>query len=548
MEKIRIENLTFAYPNSETNALNNIDLTVNEGEFMLICGRSGCGKSTLLRHMKSILTPYGKRSGEVYLSGKKLSEYSQREQASEIGFVMQNPDDQIVTDKVWHELAFGLENLGCDQAVMRLRIGEMASYFGIQNWFYKNVTELSGGQKQLLNLASVMAMNPQILILDEPTSQLDPISASEFLNTVKRLNDELGITVIMTEHRLEEAFKLADSAVVMENGEIIIGGCPEKVAKTVNVDSDVFKSLPASAKIFRRISNDDSAECPLTVKGGVSFLKKLELQKKLLKHSELKQKNEKPAIELDECFFKYDKNGSDVLKGVSIKAYRGEIYCLVGGNGAGKSTALSVMSGLNVPYRGRVLINGRPVKRFNAREQKIGALGQDPTTLFVKKTVLDDLKMMVGKADNGLLKKVIELMEIEKLISSHPFDLSGGEQQRVAIAKILLTEPEIMLLDEPTKGMDSAFKDKFGETLRRMADSGTAVIIVSHDIEFAAKYSDRCGLFFDGGVISENAPREFFSGNRFYTTSANRIAGFLFKNAVLTDEVISLCAEQLRDR
>ena len=349
MEKIRIENLTFAYPNSETNALNNIDLTVNEGEFMLICGRSGCGKSTLLRHMKSILTPYGKRSGEVYLSGKKLSEYSEREQASEIGFVMQNPDDQIVTDKVWHELAFGLENLGCDQAVMRLRIGEMASYFGIQNWFYKNVTELSGGQKQLLYLASVMAMNPQRLILDEPTSQLDPISASEFLNTVKRLNDELGITVIMTEHRLEEAFKLADSAVVIENGEIIISGCPEKVAKTVNVDSDVFKSLPASAKIFRRISNDDSAECPLTVKGGVSFLKKLELQKKLLKHSELKQKNEKPAIELDECFFKYDKNGSDVLKGVSIKAYRGEIYCLVGGNGAGKSTALSVMSGLNVP-------------------------------------------------------------------------------------------------------------------------------------------------------------------------------------------------------
>lgn len=548
MEKIRIENLTFAYPNSGADSLKNICLTVNEGEFTLICGKSGSGKSTLLRHMKSILTPYGKRSGDIYLSGKSLFEYSEREQATKIGFVMQNPDDQIVTDKVWHELAFGLENLGTNQAVMRLRVGEMASYFGIQNWFYKSVTELSGGQKQLLNLASVMAMNPDVLILDEPTSQLDPIAASEFLNTVKRLNDELGITVIMTEHRLEEAFKHADRVVVMENGEISVNGSPEHVAKTVDMNSDIFKSLPASAKIFRGIAKEGGDTCPLTVKDGVSFLKSLDLHTELLEHSEINTENKKPAVELDECFFKYEKNGNDVLKGVSLKAYKGEIFCLVGGNGAGKSTALSIISGLNTSYRGKVLIHGKPIKKINAREQRIGALGQDPTTLFVKKTVIDDLRTVIGKDESELLDNVTELMEIKDILSSHPFDLSGGEQQRVALAKILLTEPEILLLDEPTKGMDAAFKDRFGETLRRLAKSGTAIILVSHDIEFAAKYADRCGLFFDGAVISENAPREFFSGNRFYTTAANRIAGFVFKNAVLTDEVTALCEKQLREK
>ncbi len=542
MATLRIENLTFRYPKSDKNALENINLDVRDGEFMLICGNSGCGKSTLLRHFKSVLTPYGERTGQVFINDKPLGEYSDREQASNIGFVMQHPDDQIVTDKVWHELAFGLESLGYDQTTMRLRVGEMASYFGIQNWFYKSVTELSGGQKQLLNLASIMAMNPQILILDEPTSQLDPIAASEFLNTVKKINTELGVTVIMTEHRLEEAFCIADRTVVMKNGKIELFDTPQEVSKKINIEEDVFKSLPASARMFRLIETNKSCDCPLTVRDGRNFINSLNLKGEKLESKENNAVNTEPVLELDECFFRYEKQGNDILKGVSLKAYKGEIFCLVGGNGTGKSTTLSIISGLNTPYRGKIKINGKVQKRFQARDYKIGALCQDPRTLFVKNTVLEDLKEITN--DEKKLKDIIELMNIRELLGSHPFDLSGGEQQRTAIAKLLLTEPEILLLDEPTKGMDASFKEKFGSMLKNMTSKGISIIMVSHDVEFAAKYADRCGLFFDGTIISENEPRTFFAKNHFYTTAANRIARSVFENAVLTEEVVALCRKQ----
>ena len=212
---LQIRELTFAYPGEEKRALNHVNLTVEEGEFLVLCGRSGCGKSTLLTHLKTPLTPHGKRKGEVLFKGTPLQEMSNREQSSKIGYVLQNPDNQIVTDKVWHELAFGLESLGCPNQEIRIRVAEMASYFGIQDWFYKNVADLSGGQKQLLNLASIMAMHPELLVLDEPTSQLDPIAASDFLETVKKINRDLGTTIIMTEHRLEEVFPSADRVVVI---------------------------------------------------------------------------------------------------------------------------------------------------------------------------------------------------------------------------------------------------------------------------------------------------------------------------------------------
>ena len=219
VEKIKIKNLIFSYPNSEKTALNDINLTINQGEFVTICGKSGCGKSTLLRHLKPILTPHGKTSGEIYFDGKSIYDLSDREQAENIGFVMQNPDNQIVTDKVWHELVFGLESLGINSAEIRSKAAEMASFFGIQNWFYENVANLSGGQKQILNLASVMTMNPTLLLLDEPSSQLDPIAAHDFFTMLERINTELGVTIILSEHNLSEVFPLSDKVAVMENGK-----------------------------------------------------------------------------------------------------------------------------------------------------------------------------------------------------------------------------------------------------------------------------------------------------------------------------------------
>ena len=229
METIRFSNISFRYPLAENDALKNINLSVKESEFMVLCGKSGCGKTTLLRHMKKNMMPYGNLSGDILYRGCDLAELGDRESTSEIGYVQQNPDNQLVTDKVWHELAFGLESLGCDNYTIKRRVSEMASYFDIQTWFRKDVSKLSGGQKQLLNLASIMAMQPKLLVLDEPTSQLDPIAASEFLRTIYKINRDLGTTVILSEHRLEEAFTMADRVAVMDEGKIVALDSPRRI-------------------------------------------------------------------------------------------------------------------------------------------------------------------------------------------------------------------------------------------------------------------------------------------------------------------------------
>ena len=250
MAQFAFENVTFHYPGCDTPALDNVSFEIEAGSYVTLCGKSGCGKTTLLRHLKSVLAPHGKRTGQVLFEGMPLEQVSQRDQSAKIGYVMQNPDAQVVTDKVWHELAFGLESLGCDQRTMRLRVAEMASYFGIQGWFHKDVKELSGGQKQLLNLASIMAMRPSVLVLDEPTSQLDPIAAADFLNTVRKINLELGTTIILSEHRLEETFSAADRVLVMKQGRILADGEPHEVGQRLIVANDeMAAALPALSLI-----------------------------------------------------------------------------------------------------------------------------------------------------------------------------------------------------------------------------------------------------------------------------------------------------------
>ena len=251
MEQIQIRNLSFSYPDSGVDCLKDVSLSIEKGEFVLLCGTSGCGKTTLLRHLKSVLTPRGIRSGAVLFRGTPLDQVPLAEQSQAIGFVMQNPDDQIVTDKVWHELAFGLENLGVPRDVIGTRVAEMASFFGIQSWYHREVSQLSGGQKQLLNLASIMAMQPEILILDEPTGQLDPIAAGDFLNTLKKINRELGITVLITEHRAEEIFPAADRVLVMDAGRLIVDAPPREAGRILmEMGNPLEDMLPAPMRIF----------------------------------------------------------------------------------------------------------------------------------------------------------------------------------------------------------------------------------------------------------------------------------------------------------
>ena len=538
---LKIEHLTFSYPEQPTRALEDISLTVRPGEFLVLCGPSGCGKSTLLRQLKTVLAPHGRRTGEILFEGTPLDELDQRTQSQRIGFVQQSPENQIVTDKVWHELAFGLESLGYDTPTIRRRVAEMASFFGIQTWFYKNVTELSGGQKQLLNLASVMAMQPSVLILDEPTSQLDPIAASDFLTALGKINRELGTTILLTEHRLEEAFPLATSVAVMDKGRLLCTGTPNEVGMALkNAGHAMFLAMPTAMRVWAAVETDEA--CPVTVREGRDWLtgyaashalKALPAEPQYTYPAEV-------AIQAEGLWFKYEKDLPDVVKGLSLTVKKGEFLALLGGNGTGKTTSLKLLAGLLQPYRGEVRTNG-----------SVGVLPQNPQALFVKKTVREDLfEILKGRrldktAQDTAVARIVRLCRLEALLDRHPYDLSGGEQQRAALAKVLLLDPDILLLDEPTKGLDAEFKQIFAEILQILLRRGVTILMVSHDIEFCARYAHRCALFFDGSIVAVGPPRAFFSGNNFYTTSANRMARNLLPEAVTAEDVISACGGML---
>ncbi|MFR3808429.1 MAG: ABC transporter ATP-binding protein [Lachnospiraceae bacterium] len=592
MALFEIRNLTFTYPDQEKPALTDLNFSLKQGEFLVVCGKSGCGKSTLLRHFKTAMAPYGERKGQILFEGRELDAVSVREQGARIGYVLQSPDNQLVTDKVWHELAFGLENLGYETGTIRLRVAEMASFFGIQTWFEKNVEELSGGQKQLLNLAAVMAMQPDLLVLDEPTSQLDPLAAGDFLATLRKINAELGTTILLIEHRLEEVLAYADRVLVMENGGILALDAPEKLPSLIR-DNDMFQAMPVPMRIFEELSGE--GDSPVTVREGREWLEEWREEKKIsengqenrteaiehrsgVRDREIAEKqtdtqasenigtrsSSKPSVfsglrekiftkketgqqpqtvlEARDVWFRYEKELPDVVRDLNLKVQKGELYCLLGGNGTGKSTTLRLLGRIKKPYRGKFFLNGKELGTYRESElygKLLGILPQNPQSLFVKDTVEKDLREMSG--DSERMRDVIEKTEIGHLLGSHPYDLSGGEQRRAALAKVLLLDPKIILLDEPTKGLDGFYKKKLAQILKGLTAEGKTILMVSHDIEFCAEYGDTCALFFHGSVVTSAPAREFFAGNSFYTTAANRMARKWYPDAVTAKDVIERC-------
>ncbi len=526
MEQYLLQNLTFSYPGASHPALDRLELSVSSGEFLVLCGPSGCGKSTLLRHLKTTLTPAGSRSGQILFDGVPLEQVPLREQASGIGFVLQSPENQVVTDKVFHELAFGLESLGADQATIRRRVAEIAGFFGIEQWFYKDVSQLSGGQKQLLSLASIMVMQPRVLVLDEPTAQLDPIAASDFLALLGRINRELGTTVILSEHRLEEALPYATRLVVLEQGRITADGAPRQVGLQLK-SQGMFLAMPAAMRIWAAV--DTALPCPLTVREGSAFLtaRAEQIPLKPLAPEPSMPHGAAPLLDARDLWFRYEQTGPDVVRGLTLQLHPGELYALLGGNGTGKTTTLRLLSGLRKPLRGTVQCH-----------VPIAALPQDPKALFVRDTLREDLLEVHPEQEQ--LQEVLALCGLTHLLDRHPYDLSGGEQQRAALAKVLLTKPRILLLDEPTKGFDAEFKQTFAAILRTLTQAGAAILMVSHDVDFCARYAHRCGLFFDGAIAAQGTAREFFSGNSFYTTSANRMVRHLEPQAVTCQDVIQV--------
>ena len=553
MEIFNIQNLSFSYPDTEKPCLSDLSFSVNQGEFLVICGQSGCGKTTLLKMLKPQISPFGKIDGSINYFGNALSDVSDDITATEIGFVFQNPDNQIVTEKVYHELAFGLESMGVDTNTIRRKVAEMASFFGIENWFRQSTDSLSGGQKQLLNLASVLVMSPKVIILDEPTSQLDPVAASEFLLTLKRLNDQLGLTVIIVEHRLEELFPIADRIIALENGEIISMGNTEYVCKNL-LDSPMELALPSAARIFSGVGVIEKTKIPISVKDGREFLSKnFESDSAINKVNTSEILKNETVIKLKDVCFRYEKTTDNILNGINLQVNKGEFYCLLGGNGTGKTTALNIISGLSKAYRGSVIVNNKKIKDYKNNSLYKGVLAflpQNPQSVFMKKTVREDYEEIAkvlgyskNDADNAI-SEMLENLDISHLAGRHPFDISGGEQQKAALGKVLLTKPQILLLDEPTKGIDAFAKANLGEILKKLTSSDITVLAVTHDIEFAAEYADRCGLLFDGDIVSQDIPKRFFPENRFYTTASNCIASDVFPDCITCRQVIEKCRLQ----
>lgn len=548
MEILSIKDLTFSYPNKENFALQNVNLSINSGDFVVVCGQSGSGKTTLLRMLKKEIAPHGEKQGAVYYKGENVEKLDDKISAQKIGFVFQKPDQQIVTDKVWHELAFGLESLGYDSDYIRLRVGEMANYFGITSLFRKKTTELSGGQKQLMNLASVMAMSPDVIILDEPTSQLDPITANDFITTLKKINDELGLTVIIIEHRLQEVFPIADKVAVMEDGKVICYDTPRNVCEKLS-NHPMSQGFPSAVRIWQK--SGSKGECPLTVKEGRNFINLNFSERKLPLRNTIP--NTEDIITLKDVFFRYEKGGNDILSGTNLSIKKGEHFCILGGNGSGKTTTLKILAGLLKPYRGKVIIdNNKMTKKTTADFNRLGVamLPQNPESVFLKSRVIDDYTELckikgIEKSDyEDKINSVAEKLGIKDLLENHPYDLSGGEIQKCALGKVLISEPKILLLDEPTKGVDAYSKLSLSKILQEIKSDGVTIITVTHDVEFASIVADRCGLFFDGEVLSSLVPQEFFSKNNFYTTASSRISRDKFANAVTVDDVVSLIKEE----
>lgn len=529
MEILNVKNLTFSYPdvnengNIQKTALSDISFSVSGGEMIMFMGKSGCGKTTLLRLLKSELAPSGNLKGEINIIN-----------SSEIGFVMQNPDQQTVCDDVYSELCFGLENMGLPAEEISRRVGETVCYFGIEHLLRREIQTLSGGEKQLVCLCSVMVMRPEILILDEPVSRLDPAHAESFVAVLARLNRELGTTVIIAEHFCEGLFHLCDKIAFLKEGRIIYFGNPQR--SVLSRGFEIF--CPAAARLTLGVGVTENI--PLTVREGRNFLAANFAPAKVdLKNIPVCSES---ALECRNLYFRYERQSPDIISAADFLLHKGEICTVTGSNGAGKTTFLKCLGGILPAVSGKIKVFGKSVKSYkngSLYREGIGILPQNPYDLFVKSSVREDCEYAVKAMgyDMAYIHKTAEMLGVTHLMDTHPRDLSGGEAQLCGLCRVLLCKPKILLLDEPVKGLDPYSVRRIGEVLLRLKKSGMSILTISHNLEFAAEYSDRCVMFFGGQIAGGGSPQEFFSHNRFFTTAISRISRGHTENAVTVSQL-----------
>ena len=605
MALIEFNNFSFAYLNSDgtesqTKSLDNINLEINFGDFVLLCGPSGCGKTTLLTNLKKELMPAGRRSGEIKFNGTKIQDLDDISSACDIGYLFQNPDSQIVTDTVIQEIAFPLENIGIPTEEIRNRISEIVAFFGINDILHKNVNELSGGQKQLVNLCSLLVLRPEVLLLDEPMSQLDPIASYEFLSIVRRLNEEFSITVIMSEHKADSVFPFIDKAVFLKDGRIEFVDNALNICSEV-IDDEIFENyLPAVTKIYNSLSTKypslSKLNTPLSIREGRRCLGTIHddlikisidddnsnnlnldnlstTSKKYNSHekSGILDKlsfngNKDALIQMKGIYFAYEKEKL-ILKNIDFDLNNGEFVSLIGGNGVGKSTFLQILVGILKPIKGKVkykkginlaYVHQNPMIHFskdNVKEEFLESILE--SNLFAMQNIefdkerydsllkLNNEEFSNSDILNGLkfknidyrFKDLIEFFNISDLLNKHPYDCSGGEQQKIVILKAILQNADVLVLDEPTKGLDPISSKALADILNSLRDNGLTILMTSHDLDFVANNCKRCLMLFDKDIQIDDDPKVIFAENNFYTTFTNRMVKEYIPDVVTLDDV-----------
>lgn len=520
MEVYKVDNLSFKYKNRQEYALKGVNFDVLEGDFVLLCGKSGCGKSTLLRILKQSIAPSGELSGKVSFYGKDIQTISDKIIASDIGFVLQNPDNQIVCDDVYGELCFGMSHLGYDQAEMKKRVFEIANYFGINHFLDMDISELSGGQRQLLAIGSILCQRPKVLLLDEPTSTLDPNSIQLLMGALERINRELGITIIMSEQELDDVYPICNRVIAMGGGEIAFTANKRDVSGHLNAyeGKDAF---PVYVQAHGAFGDKD---CPGNMKEARTWFAGLDIGKPLVREQNLS--NGEVAVKARDLWLRFDKNARDVLKGVDINVHKGEFTSIFGANGSGKSTLLKVLCGLKKCYGGQVSVLG-----------KKAMVGQHPLDLLSAFTVGGEFK----RRDEELFCA----FEIGELMSRHPYDLSGGEVKRVVLTKALMLDMDVLLLDEVTGGLGEFFKERLGRVLQDRMAKGLTVVMASHDLEFCARYASTCHLLFNGSIAATGPIRDVIADNEYYTTKARILTRGIVDGVVTKREVMDLCGRPI---
>ena len=605
MALIEFNNFSFAYMNSDgtesqVKSLDNINLEIDYGDFVLLCGPSGCGKTTLLTNLKKELMPAGRRAGEIRFNGTEIQNLDEISSACDIGYLFQNPDSQIVTDTVIQEIAFPLENIGLPTEEIRNRISEIVAFFGINDILHKNVNELSGGQKQLVNLCSLLVLRPQVLLLDEPMSQLDPIASYEFLSIVRRLNEEFSITVIMSEHKADSIFPFIDKAVFLKEGKIEFVDNAHNICSEV-IDDEIFENyLPAVTKIYNSLSvrypSLIKLNTPLSIREGRRCLNTIhddlikisnsDANSNNLNHDNLHITNKKyhsqeksgildkislrgnrnALINMNGIYFAYEKENL-ILKNVDFELEKGDFVSLIGGNGVGKSTFLQLLVGILKPIKGKVkykkgiklaYVHQNPMIHFskdNVKEEFLESILEsnllnNSDVSFNKESYEKLLKMtneefIESDILNGLkfdsiefkFKELIEFFDICDLIDKHPYDCSGGEQQKIVIVKALLQNADVLVLDEPTKGLDPISSKNLANILNSLRDNGITILMTSHDLDFVANNCKRCLMLFDKDIQIDDDPKVIFAENNFYTTFVNRMVKDYVPEIVTLDDL-----------